>query len=219
MKPLHSSLSLGKTVLLFVFPFVTILSLFNNNIDVVAQEKNTNIIDAAKCRDLGFASPHSSALPVCGTCDVLADLLKATPEEKQLSEETRLTNKNMKKQLMSECRSCCVSGSFEDDADKLNNNNLHQQNQQASSSSGGGGFVSVVIEVDKSVAENPATSINRFIRRHSAEWNSEKISVQYTELMAPRLLVKRTNGKVDIVNVGSWEPELIYEYLRKELIA
>jgi hypothetical protein len=33
------------------------------------------------------------------------------------------------------------------------------------------------------------------------------------------LLLKRPNGKIDIVNVGSWEAELIWEYLRRGLIS
>ena len=61
---------------------------------------DNNKIDSSRCRDLGFASPHSNAPPSCGTCDVLKELLKATDEEKrQLSDAKRKENKEVKKQF------------------------------------------------------------------------------------------------------------------------
>jgi hypothetical protein len=219
----------------FIFACLAIISLtcaMNlQNFPVSASATATPIegttIDSTKCRELGFANPHTSSPPVCGTCDVLADLLKASSEEKLLSDDARKANKNLKKQFMSECRSCCVPGTFEEDADAVlrNQNNLVASAASASSLAGinqqaaAGGFVSVEIEVDRSLTENSATPISKLMRLHSSTWNAEKISFRFTENMAPRLHLKRPNGKVDIVNVGSWEAELIWEYLRKGLIS
>lgn len=195
---------------------------------------NQGGIDSAKCRLLGFASASTSAPPACGTCDVLAELLKATPSEKQLPEAQRKQNKATKKQFVSECRQCCVPGTFEEDAEttlqrggvgaaadgrasNFNQDGLNVPNVNSRPASGS--FVSAVLEVDKALAENTAHSISRFIRMYSSSWDKTKISLDFKESIPPRLHLKRPNGKVDIVNVGSWEPELIWEYLRKGLIA
>ena len=225
---------LSSLLVVFVTTTTIIFAQAGDDDAVQQQKENLGIkIDSAKCRQLGFASPSTSAPPACGTCDILTELLKATDAEKQLPENVRKSNKATKKQFVSECKQCCVPGSFEEDAESTlsrggvgsdisggssnaaDGSNVPNVNSRPAS----GSFVSATLEVDRGLAENTAHTINRFIRLYSATWDKTKISIEYKDSIPPRLHLKRPNGKIDIVNVGSWEPELIWEYLRKGLIA
>ena len=123
----------------------------------------------------------------CDTCDAIAAALKADENDHAATAAT----------VADECGKCCTKPP------------------------GGVGdtkFVSAMLVYDDRFHGEGSTAIGIFMKKHAKPFlDTKTLAVRHVMMSFPKLEMMDASGAVEVVNVGSWDADLLREYLANKL--